>query len=285
MKVIKISKWIIPQFLVFFLLDLENKLLWAFLFIVLHEFSHYLVAKKLGSNIINFKVHPLGATLEIEDYEGLGINDEILICLAGPFFNIITAIVSLGIMLFYGQENIFRSIFEVNFVLGFMNLIPAYPLDGAKVLRAILSKFYMYKKAHKIGIIISFIISVMIAMIGAMLVFINIMSINLFIIGVFMVYTTYTTKERTMYIVLDQIISKAKRFNETRYIENRDVSVYYEEDFITLLSMIERDKFNTFYVLNEKMEFLYELREDEIVELLKEEGNMRLDEYYKRVIK
>lgn len=88
-----------------------------------------------------------------------------------------------------------------------------------------------------------------------------------------------------MYIVLDQIISKNKRFKQLRYIENRDVSVYFKEDFIKLLSMIERDKFNTFHVLNDKMEYLYDLREDEVVEILKTDGNMTLDEYYERVVK
>lgn len=230
---------------------------------------------------MNFKVHPLGATLEIEDYEGLEINDEILICIAGPLFNAITATVSIILAILYGEQ-IFKDIFEINLVLGFMNFIPAYPLDGAKILRAVLSKFFMYKKAHKISIVISFIISTIFTVLGALLIFINIISVNILIVGVFMIYTTYTTKERTMYIVLDQIISKTKRFKETKYIENKDISVHYKEDFITLLSMVERNKFNTFYVLNDKMEYLYEVREDEVVEILKNEGNMILYEYYER---
>ncbi|MGL5577216.1 MAG: site-2 protease family protein [Sarcina sp.] len=262
-------------------MNLEGKLILTFLFIVLHEFSHFLAAKKLGSNIVNFKVHPLGATLEIEDYEGLEINDEILICIAGPCFNGITATISLILYMIYG-EVMFKNVFEINLVLGIMNFIPAYPLDGAKVLRAVLSKFFMYKKAHKISIIISFVISVIFAVLGGLLVFINIQSINILIVGIFMIYTTYTTKERTMYIVLDQIISKTKRFKETKYIENKDISVYYKENFITLLSMIERNKFNTFYVLNDKMEYLYEIREDEVVDVLKDQGNMSLCEYYEK---
>lgn len=256
----------------------------AFIFIILHEFSHYLIAKKLGGSIVNFKVHPLGATLEIEDYEGIEINDEILICLAGPVFNILTGLVSYILMKIYGDA-LFRSVLEINLVLGILNLMPAHPLDGAKILRALLSKVYMYKKAHKIVMIISFIFSSTVLVFGALLVPKGIQNINLVILGAFMIYTTYSTKERTMYIVLDQIISKNKRFKQLRYIENRDVSVYFKEDFIKLLSMIERDKFNTFHVLNDKMEYLYDLREDEVVEILKTDGNMTLDEYYERVVK
>ena len=268
----------------FFLLDLEGKLILTFLCIILHEFSHYLVAKKLGSSIVNFKVHPLGATLEIEDYEGLEINDEIFICLAGPIFNILTAIIALILDCIY-QCNLFKNIYEVNFVLGFMNLVPAHPLDGAKILRAVLSKFYMYKTAHKIGLAVSLVISTIVAITGALMLFVNLASINLFIVGIFMIYTSYTTKERTMYIVLDQIISKTKRFKEKKVIENKDISVYYKEDLLSLLSMVERDKFNTFYILNEKMEYLYELRENEVVEILKSEGNIGLEEYYDKAMK
>lgn len=246
--------------------------------------AHYFTAKKLGSNIINFKIHPLGATLEIEDYEGLEINDEILICLAGPIFNIITAILAYILMIKYG-ELFFKDILEVNLVLGIMNLIPSHPLDGAKILRAILSKFYMYKKAHKIVMFISFIFSTSLMILGGLLIIEKLYNINLLILGIFMIYTTYTTKERTMYIVLDQIIKKNERFQKVRYIENRDVSVHYKEDFIKLLSMVEREKFNTFYILNDKMEYIYDLREDEVFDVLKTHGNMSLEEYYNLKIK
>ena len=229
-------------------------------------------------------MHPLGATLEIEDYEGLEINDEILICLAGPIFNIAMAIVSIFLFNQYDKD-IFMKIFEINIVLGVFNLIPAHPLDGAKIWRAILSKFFIYKKAHKIVMMTSFCMSVFIIIIGSLLMFESITSVNLVFIGILMIFTSYSIKERTMYIVLDQIISKNKRFKEIRYIENKDISVYWKEDFIKLLSMIERNKFNTFYILNDKMEYLYDLREDEVVEILKTNGNMSLEDYYNNVLK
>ncbi|MGL4740453.1 MAG: site-2 protease family protein [Sarcina sp.] len=279
MVFIKFSKWIIPQFLLFFLLDLEGKLIIAFISIILHEFCHFFIAKKLGSHMVNFKVHPLGATLEIDDYEGLEINDEIFICLAGPVFNIVVAGISMVLFLVF-SDMFFKNIFEVNIVLGMMNLLPAHPLDGAKIVRAILSKRMMYKYAHKIVMYLSFFVGISISILGLLLIKQNFMNINLIVIGAFIIYTTYSASERTMYVVLDQIVKKNKRFVDVKYIENRDISVYYKEDLLKLLSMIERNKFNTFYVLNEKMEFLYELREDEVVEVLKIKGNMTLEDYY-----
>lgn len=256
----------------------------SFLFIIIHEFSHYLVAKKLGNNIVNFKIHPLGATLEIEDYEGLDLNDEILICVAGPLVNMIIAFLAIVLYFIY-KDTLFWDIFQVNVVLGGLNLIPTYPLDGAKILRAILSKVFMYKKAHKMVIGISFIISIFIIILGVLLSTISLININIFFIGIFILYTSYTAKERTMYIVLDQIIKKNQRFKTKRYIENKDISIYYKEDFIKLLSMLEKNKFNKFYILNDKMELLYKIREDEVVEVLKSHGNMTLEEYYYREIK
>ncbi|MGL5821474.1 MAG: site-2 protease family protein, partial [Sarcina sp.] len=201
MVFIKFSKWIIPQFLLFFLLDLQGKFLIAFVSIILHEFFHFLIAKKLGSHMVNFKVHPLGATLEIEDYEGLEINDEIFICLAGPIFNIIVAVISL-ILFITCSDLFFINIFEVNIVLGIMNLLPAHPLDGAKIIRAILSKYMMYKSAHKIVMYLSFFVGISICILGIFLLKTSFMNINLILIGIFIVYTTYSASERTMYVVL-----------------------------------------------------------------------------------
>lgn len=284
MKKIKISKWVFPQILLFFTIDMGGKLVFAFIFIIAHEFFHYLIAKKLGNNILDFKVHVLGATLQIEDYEGLDLNDEIIICLAGPVFNLIAGGVSFCLYKLYG-EVFLLNIFEVNMVLGLLNLLPAYPLDGAKILRAILSKIFMYKKAHKIVMCISFSISVIFILSGAFLITIDFASINILIVGLFILHTTYTTKGRTMYIVLDQIIKKNKRFKKNTYIDNKDISVYYKGDFIKLLNMVEKNKFNTFHILNDNMELLYEIREDEVVDILKNKGNMSLEEYYNEQIK
>ena len=49
---------------------------------------------------------------------------------------------------------------------------------------------------------------------------------------------------------------------------------------VNLLRIIDKNRFNIFYVLDEEMNLLYVLRENEIIETLKTIGNINLREYY-----
>ena len=117
----------------------------GFLFIIIHEFSHYIVALILKIKVNQFNIHGFGASLEIEDYDGLDISDEFIVALAGPIANLILAFTSYLILENYGIK-CFKDIMEINLTLGLLNLLPAYPLDGAKILRCILARLLLYKR-------------------------------------------------------------------------------------------------------------------------------------------
>lgn len=279
---VKVSKWLIPQLLVFFILGVKAKIFLAFLFIIVHELFHYLVAIRVGARVDNFKVHPLGTTIEISEYDELNPKEEILICLAGPIINLVLASMFFIIKSYYGGEFI-ANCFEINFILGVFNLLPAFPLDGSRVLRAVLSKRTLYKIAYNITLIISFIMGIMFLIIFSIELYLHNFNLSLILSGVFIIYTTYKEKGRVMYIIMSDIIKKRKRFLKKKYIENKFLSVYYKEGLLYVLGMVDKNKFNVFYVLNEEMRLLYTISEDELLDGLKSYGNITLEEYlYKK---
>lgn len=82
-----------------------------------------------------------------------------------------------------------------------------------------------------------------------------------------------------MYIIMSDIIKKRKRFLKKKYIENKFLSVYYKEELLYVLGLVDKNKFNMFYVLNEEMSLLYTMSEDELLDGLKIYGNITLEEY------
>ncbi|SHI48809.1 stage IV sporulation protein FB [Clostridium cavendishii DSM 21758] len=274
----KTIKWLIPQILVFFILGFKAKIFLAFLFIIIHEFCHFVVAVKIGVNVQNFKVHPLGTTLEISEYDELSPKEEILICIAGPIANIIMVLIFFCIKKYINIDFINNCI-EINLVLGIFNLIPAFPLDGSKILKAILSRKMLYKTAYGITIIISYIISILFIALFFLELYIHNLNLSLILAGIFIIYTTYKEKERIMYIIMSDIIRKRKRLLKNKYIENKFLSVYYKQELLYILGLVDKNKFNIFYILNEEMKLLYTLSEDEVLEALKIYGNITLEEY------
>src|ERR687897_967315 len=124
-----------------------------FICVLLHEFGHSLVAQRLGLEIHSITLLPLGGVSNLESLPEKP-SDEVRITLAGPLVNVVLAPIFFGVGLLFGAvprmpTDLFMSIGSVgqffvylgylNVVLAVFNLIPAFPLDGGRVLRALLA--------------------------------------------------------------------------------------------------------------------------------------------------
>ncbi len=124
-----------------------------FLCVLLHEFGHSLVAQRLGIEIHSITLLPLGGVSNLESLPEKPA-DEVKITLAGPLVNVVLAPIFFGVGLLFGAvprmpADLFMGIGSVgqfffylgylNVVLAVFNLLPAFPLDGGRILRALLA--------------------------------------------------------------------------------------------------------------------------------------------------
>ena len=146
---------------------------------VIHEYAHAQVAvwlgdftpRLMGRLTLNPKAHvdPIGMLMLFLVHFGWAkpvmINprnfknpkrDDILVSLAGPAANFITAFLALLALLFYSRMGgdmtagvylVFQMIIEYNIGFGIFNLIPLPPLDGSHVLMQLLPRDMAYKLA------------------------------------------------------------------------------------------------------------------------------------------
>ena len=82
-----------------------------------------------------------------------------------------------------------------------------------------------------------------------------------------------------MYITMGNIVKKRNKILKNKYIENKTISVYYKQGLVNVLALVDRNKCNTFYILDDDMKLIYILNEDELIDALKSYGNMTLEEY------
>ena len=117
---------------------------------VVHEFGHAIVAEKLGYKLLNVTLMPYGAIIG-GDTEGLTTKDEILVAAAGPAVNLAIGVAVLALWWIFPESYPYTELAATaNFSLFFVNLLPAYPLDGGRVLAACLSLRLGRKKAFRI---------------------------------------------------------------------------------------------------------------------------------------
>lgn len=152
-----------PSFLLLFLWFCITGNFYAFFIFVTvvltHEFGHFLVAKKLGYKLDSFFLAPYGVSLNYREntFEN---SDEIKIALAGPLVNLIFAFLCVGLWWIFPVSYNYSSIFvQQSFMLALFNLLPAYPMDGGRVLLASIGKFMTREKALKMIVILNLVFS------------------------------------------------------------------------------------------------------------------------------
>jgi len=121
--------------------------------VVLHEFGHALMAKRFHIKTKSITLLPIGGLASMEKMPNKPVQ-ELWVALAGPLVNFIIAIL-LYVYLHYtggmptlaemqnmqglSADTLVLNLFFANLILGVFNLIPAFPMDGGRVLRAILA--------------------------------------------------------------------------------------------------------------------------------------------------
>jgi Zn-dependent protease/predicted transcriptional regulator len=148
--------------------------------VVLHELAHALVARRSGIAVRSIVLLPIGGVTLTED-PGPSKADsgrDIRIALAGPLMNLIIAAVAGAIIVSFTPQvklwsqpyvhatNLPRSLFWSNLFLGAFNLLPAYPMDGGRILRAMLAERMDYVQATRRAVSIGQVLAMLIMMVG-----------------------------------------------------------------------------------------------------------------------
>jgi Zn-dependent protease len=109
--------------------------------IVLHEIGHSVVARRYGIPIKGITLFIFGGVAELED-EPASAKAEFLVAIAGPLVSLLLVLVFAGLAALLqlvgltAAEAVFSYLATINTIVVIFNMIPAFPLDGGRVLRA-----------------------------------------------------------------------------------------------------------------------------------------------------
>jgi Zn-dependent protease/CBS domain-containing protein len=121
----------------------------VFACVVLHEYGHVLAARRYGIETRDITLLPIGGVANIQrmpDRPG----QELVIAIAGPLVNVVIAIILIALFrvnftperladIEQGRLDFVTRLASVNIALVIFNLLPAFPMDGGRVLRALLA--------------------------------------------------------------------------------------------------------------------------------------------------
>lgn len=273
---IKLNKYSIPYIIILFLIGFKRQLLAAFVFVILHEFIHYLTARKLGFSGFHIEILPFGASIKLKNLEEASYKEELIISISGPIMNFVLAVIFYAAL----RKNYcsqFYNFFVINLSLGMFNLLPAFPLDGGRILRDILCKKFSYKRSSRITVYLSMMMSIMLIAMYLLFLFCGTNNPNLVLISLFILFCSVKERRRIVYVIMEDIMKKKLKFMKSGVIENRTISIFYKKDLLFGLSMVDKNKYTMITVLDENMKTIKTIYEEEIINALKEYGNITFE--------
>jgi Zn-dependent protease/predicted transcriptional regulator len=158
-----------------------------FLCVTLHELGHSLVAKIFGIPVRSITLLPIGGVAQITKNADKPVH-ELLIAIAGPLVNVFIALLLFAVLGFSAAPQMLTShgllpdnmsntpslttllswLLMANVSLAIFNLIPAFPLDGGRVFRALIAMFIGYPQATRLASAIGQFIAIILGIYGVL---------------------------------------------------------------------------------------------------------------------
>lgn len=230
---------------------------------VMHEFGHAVAAARVGYRLDRVVLMPYGALIS-GDIEGIGLKDEIIIALAGPLVNAVTAVMFVALWWFFPETYAYTDVAAYSSAaIAAVNLLPAYPLDGGRILYCAAAKWKGERFAAKLAR-------------GAGLLF-SAALFALFLYGCFCVTVNFTLAFFAAFLLAGALGGRERTYLRIRAdysremkkgLEVRRVAVRSDCTVKKLLSFLQRGKYAEFIVYGGNGEFICELSEEEFSEIL-----------------
>jgi Zn-dependent protease len=112
----------------------------VFASVTLHELGHIAAAALFGIGTTGLTLYPIGGIARLTR-EARSATEEVVVALAGPLVNIVLASFGALVVVLFGGGELSNVFIAVNLVMAIFNLLPAYPMDGGRVLKGVLWRF------------------------------------------------------------------------------------------------------------------------------------------------
>lgn len=148
-----------------------------FVFVVFHEIAHSVVARHYGIKVRKIILYPIGGVSEIEEIPD-NPAQEWRMAVAGPFTSLMLGAILFGVGLLFSSGiishlselsvtgNFLIDLAVLNIILGAFNLIPAFPMDGGRVFRALLAEHVKYADATRYAVYLGRILGIAMVVAG-----------------------------------------------------------------------------------------------------------------------
>lgn len=240
----------------------------AFVSILLHEASHVGVAKMHGINKAGIKITPAGFSAAVQ-FRDLPRHVLLKIYIAGPAANfILFGLATLGRLVFAELDNNFRLLAVTNLFLGVFNLLPAFPLDGGRILMELLSGRLGILAAGRLVRRAARCLTTAMFLIGIYQIYIAVYNVSMLIVGIYILVALKSGRVESAFMNIRQILYRRSKLLKRGIYAVRGLAVLRSAKLGETLKSMDFDRFHILFVLDEDLEIIKIVTENEVMDAL-----------------
>ena len=241
-----------PLFWVFLIILLfSNNFLSLFSYILcvfLHELGHAFMANFLGYKLNKITFLPFGASLSLKENVFYKPKHEILVAISGPVVNLILVVVSTALFWTIPQSYFFlEDFYFANLITFFFNLFPVFPLDGGRVLNAMIKTKHSAKTSYKIVKVVGIIFSSFLFVLFVVSSFFKI-NFTLGLTSIFLIAGLFFEDNSSYYVTNFNLSNKSKKLYSG--LETNVLTISEEANLYFLLRKLNKYKYNLINVVS-----------------------------------
>jgi len=248
-------------------------LLMAYAVVFIHEVFHVLAALLVRERIGSILILPFGMTLRLASAMVRETDKEIVIAAAGPLSNGIMLVLLGALFPTYGFDNPALLFFAfINALTLFLNLLPCLPLDGGRIVKAILVRRIGCFAASAVMKRISRLITVLLFVGGIFLLILTKMNISLLLVAGFLAFHISEEERQNEIHLMREVLHSKEKLIRKGLMRTRTVCVLETTQVGDVFKLFSYDCFYIIYIVDAQQSVLSVVTETEVVEVVMQYG-------------
>ena len=229
-----------------------------FFVLSLHELCHSIMAYLLYYRINAVEIHPFGFEARLEG-EFKSARDELVIAAAGPLFSILTGLCTLA----FKSNAILAEFSRMNIAIGVLNLIPAYPLDGGRIIFSILYLKVDAVKAKKATVLLGFLLAFALLLLSL---FVRPFNPSLIVFSLFIALADIQETKRLRSVKIYSLLKSRSALKKGEAIPVKFIALHKSVTYSEALRHIGTNTYTVIIVLDDDMNELERITQNSLLD-------------------
>lgn len=266
-----INIWFIPVAVCAFAGGYINIFSAAFTIALLHELSHVLCAYHLGISVSRITIYPFGVAAQLSGEYIKSSEKEFLIAFSGPFLNIILFWICIILAKLFSFD-ILNFCIDINIAMAVVNLIPALPLDGGRMLKSILASQFGIIRAYNFMMHLSRTLICALGIFAVYLFFSSDFNFSLILISAFLFQNLSREQKSISHITLSEILNNSNKLKSRNMYKTKVICTSEDAFASIILRHLSYDYFCIVHIADQNSSIVKTLSETQVLSALTTQG-------------